>query len=450
MEFNPSVITTAGQALIAEAIAGNINIIFTKIETGDGTHAEGEDLSQLTQLTSPKQQFPLTSKEVLNANTVHLKYIVSNVNPDQTPLTTGYYVKELGLYAKSDLVGATEVLYAVATVIEGRADWLPPYNELQPSTITMDWYTAVGNASTVTIQDGASAYALADDLGQVDDLDTTNKSSLVDAVNEVVGNIGSLNTLDTDVRTSIVNAINDLYAQVNARNAGSHNGIYRGKNLGTSVTAAQWASIQDGTFLDMYIGDYWVINGRTYRIAAFDYWLGYGDTECTTHHVVIVPDASLYSEKMNDTSVTTGGYVGSKMYTTNLASAKTTIKGDFGAAHILSHREYLTNAITSGYASAGAWYDSDIELMNEVMVYGTDFFTPHNSLGATIPNTHTIGTSQLPLFALDHSRICNRSNWWLRDVVSSAHFALVIGHGVCYYDTASYSLGVRPAFGIIA
>ncbi len=152
MEFNPSVITAAGQALIAEAIAGNLNIIFTKIETGDGTHAAGEDLTQITELVSPKQEFPLTSKEVLNQNTVHLKYIVSNVNPDETPLTQGYYVKELALYAKSDQQGATEILYAVTTAIEGKADWLPPYNELQPSNITMDWYTAVGNASTVSLE----------------------------------------------------------------------------------------------------------------------------------------------------------------------------------------------------------------------------------------------------------------------------------------------------------
>jgi len=290
----------------------------------------------------------------------------------------------------------------------------------------------------------------ADGIGDTTELDTTDKDSLVKAVNEVVSNIGVLNTLETDVRTSIVNAINNLYAQVNARNAGSHNAIYRGKNLGTSVTAEQWASIQNGTFLDMYIGDYWVINGRTYRIAAFDYWLNHGDTACNVHHIVIVPDAALYSAKMNDSNVTTGGYVGSKMYTTYLADAKTTIKGDFGAAHILVHREYLTNAITNGYASAGAWYDSDIELMNEAMVYGTDFFTPHNSLGETIPNTHTIDTSQLPLFALDHSRICNRSDWWLRDVVSAAGFASVGGHGGCDYDGASLSLGVRPAFGITA
>ena len=46
-------------------------------------------------------------------------------------------------------------------------------------------------------------------------------------------------------------------------NAGSHNSIYRGKNLGSSVTQEQWNAIEAGTFDDLYIGDYWVIGGVT-------------------------------------------------------------------------------------------------------------------------------------------------------------------------------------------
>ena len=73
--------------------------------------------------------------------------------------------------------------------------------------------------------------------------------------------------------------------KVTASGAGAHNSVYRGANLGTSVTSAQWAAIQAGTFDDMYIGDYWVIGGVTYRITAFDYYLRVGDTDMTTHHV---------------------------------------------------------------------------------------------------------------------------------------------------------------------
>lgn len=229
-------------------------------------------------------------------------------------------------------------------------------------------------------------------------------------------------------------------------NAGAHNAIYRGKNLGTSVTTAQYNAIKAGTFDDLYIGDYWVINGVTWRIAAFDYYFNCGDSSCTTHHAVIVPDTCLYNHVMNDTNVTTGGYVGSKMYTEGLEQAKTTIKAAF-SGHVLSHRIYLTNATSNGKASAGAWCDSEVDLMNEQMVYGTGIFSPVSD-GSTVPANYRVEKSQLPLFAHEPSRICNRKDWWLRDVITAARFALVGGAGAAYYSLASSSFGVRPAFCI--
>ena len=253
--------------------------------------------------------------------------------------------------------------------------------------------------------------------------------------------------------------VSDLSGDIAANNAGAHNAIYRGKCLGSEVTAEQYASIVAGTFEDMYIGDYWTIStsvtvdGTTtvadinYRIAAFDYFLHCGDTETTAHHVVLVPDTVLYNAKMNDSNITTGGYIGSKMYTDYLTPAKNAIKTAFGASHILSHRVYLTNAVTNGYASGGAWADSDIELMCEHMVYGNGIFSPV-STGSVIPANYRVEKSQLPLFALEPSRITNRQNWWLRDVISAAGFANVYYYGLAHANSASTSLGVRPAFSI--
>ena len=36
------------------------------------------------------------------------------------------------------------------------------------------------------------------------------------------------------------------------KNSGSHNGIYRGKSLGSTVTEAQWSAISAGTFAAMW------------------------------------------------------------------------------------------------------------------------------------------------------------------------------------------------------
>ena len=240
--------------------------------------------------------------------------------------------------------------------------------------------------------------------------------------------------------------IMDFVAPLLFNNAGAHNAIYRGKNLGTSVTTAQYNAIKAGTFDDLYIGDYWVINGKTWRIAAFDYFLHNGDTECTTHHAVIVPDECLYNAQMNTTNDTTGGYVAVKTRGV-LTDAETAIKAAFGASHILSHRVYLTNAVANGKPSGGAWVDTICDLMNEEMVYGTGIFRP-TSDGSTIPANYRVEKSQLPLFAHEPSRIINRVEYWLRDVVTAASFANVDTYGCAHYDRAANSRGVRPAFCI--
>lgn len=229
-------------------------------------------------------------------------------------------------------------------------------------------------------------------------------------------------------------------------NAGAHNAIYRGKNLGTSVTPAQYAAISAGTFDDLFIGDYWTIGGVVYRIAAFDYYLRCGDQDLTTHHVVIVPDSNLYNAKMNDTNTTEGGYVGSAMYKTGLESAKTTIKAAFNG-HVLKHQVYLTNAVTNGKPSAGAWCDSEVELMNEQMVYGGAIFMPGCD-GTTVLTNYRVEKSQLPLFTHRPDLISNRLTFWLRDVVSASVFAGVGGVGLASCYAAGLSFGVRPAFCI--
>lgn len=261
--------------------------------------------------------------------------------------------------------------------------------------------------------------------------------------------------MNKDLYDNLQDGIDEALKQ--EENAGFHNSKYRGKNLGTSLTSAQKTAISSGKFTDMYIGDYWVINGVTWRIAAFDYWYRCGDTDLTTHHVVIVPDSALYNAQMHNTSsgqyesgsanTTEGGYVGSDMYKTNLEQAKTTIKEAFGEANILTHKEYLTNAVSNGKASAGAWYDSQVDLMNERMTYGNPVHTPANN-GTTIPTNYTVDKSQLPLFAFRPDLIANRITYWLRDVVSSALFALVGSFGSANCTGASNSFGVRPAFGI--
>ena len=228
--------------------------------------------------------------------------------------------------------------------------------------------------------------------------------------------------------------------------AGIRNGFYRGKKLGTELTPEQSATIQAGIFNDMFIGDYWEIGGFKWRIAHFDYWLHTGGTEQTNHHVVIVPDENLYNAQMNTSNVTTGGYIGSAMYTANLASAKATVNSAFGSAHVLGISKLLTNSVSGDIANNWSEVTETVGLMNECMVYGA----PINSKPVASSINFNVGyeKTQLALFKLRPELITNRGYWWLRCVVSSTDFAFVRSTGRASTDNASGSLGVRPAFAI--
>lgn len=229
-------------------------------------------------------------------------------------------------------------------------------------------------------------------------------------------------------------------------NAGAHNAVYRGKNLGSAVTAAQWAAIQAGTFKDLFIGDYWTINGINWRIAAFDYYLA---SDMPDHHVVIVPDAALYTAVMNDTNTTAGGYAGSQMRTTNLATAKTTINNAFGSDHILTFSAPLVNAASSGMPSGVSTYECTVELMTERQVYGCPIFSGCPWGSSSVPALNTKDRTQFPLFALN-PYMASLSWYWLRDIVSDSNFA-GSNSSIAGYAAAGYADGgVRPYFCIKA
>lgn len=260
------------------------------------------------------------------------------------------------------------------------------------------------------------------------------------------GGVLSVNGKTPDAAGAVDLTAADVGAVAVVNNAGAHNAIYRGKNLGTSVTAEQYAAIADGSFADLYIGDYWEINGVNWRIAAFDYYRGTGNATLYAHSALIVPDAPLYSAEMNTTNTTDGGYAGSKMRTSGLEQAEQITNNAF-PGHVLSHKLYITNAVSNGRPSGAIWVDSTIDLMNEQMVYGSAIFMPTND-GETIPNNYRTDKSQLPLFAHRPDLIVSTTTYWLRDIVSIYYFAEVSTSGLASYGAAGKSSGVRPAFCI--
>ncbi len=228
--------------------------------------------------------------------------------------------------------------------------------------------------------------------------------------------------------------------------AGFHNSIYRGKYLGISVTDAQYAAISSGTFDDMYVGDFWTINGVNWLIAGFDYLYNTGDVALTKHHAIIIPEKCLYNAQMNGTDTTEGGYALSQMRTQDLAEAKETINAAF-PEHVLTYRALLTNAVTDGHPSGYVWEACSVELMTEIMCYGTNIYASVANDGVTVPDIYTTFKTQLPIFRMRPDIITVRGyNIWLQDVCSAMYFCFADMNGNASRLRATGSFGVRPFF----
>lgn len=432
MSWNNSLYTNVGTNMMSEVLSG-ANMTITKAVGGSGTTA-AESLAALTDVKEQKQTLKILGIEDATDSSgsdagKRIKIQITNGDVE-----TGYILHQVGIYAK--LADGEETLLIIMQ--DDRGVEIPSHTENSDFEIELYGIMAISNVANIEVTVDPNAVA------SVKMVNDTKKALQDEAQRTYLPLAGG--TLDGPIIMpggGSALSIED--------NAATHNMVYRGKALGGSVTSEQWAAIKAGTFKDLYLGDYWSIGGVDYLIAAFNYWLACGDTACNTNHLLVVPRNNLYTAGMNSSNITTGGYVGSEMYKTGLAQAKTTINNAFGSAHILNHRQYLVNAVTSGAPTGTDWYDSTVELMNENMVYGGRQFSPVPN-GATDPwNTcrnYTIDKSQLPLFHLAPWLICNRQWYWLRDVVSAAGFASVDSDGNARCSDASYAGGVRPVVGI--
>ena len=260
-------------------------------------------------------------------------------------------------------------------------------------------------------------------------------------------------TLATNVATSLTSRVVALESSMAdyPTTAEMHRNVFRGKYLGNGVTDIQLAHIKDGTFEDLYVGDYWTINGFEWVVADMDYWYNMGDTtttKLTKHHLVIVPKKRLFTSRMNSSATSTAAYIGSEMYKTNLERAKTIIAEAFGDI-VLTHRNYFANGASNGLTTAGAWYDSSVELMNEYMVYGTVIYSNSKSYYTTESAIlDTVDKLQLALFRLAPMHVHADGSYWLRDVASTNGFCCVQHTGLATYSAATTEIGVRPVFAI--
>ena len=334
---------------------------------------------------------------------------------------------------------------------------------------------------------------------------TDDTGQLILAAIQAMGatNIGSLNALETTAKSSLVAAINELKGRCDTEeNRLEYFKAFLFHNIPRIVPKDITEYVTDGTlwlrlngtggyslYEDIYVGDYIHMSraisaynqDQTYQatgsdyvtIAAISWFMHNGDNSAINYeHLVMVPGKGFEGtqhfgrSRMNSTNVTTGGYKASEMHTTTLgavASSGSTaanatinqqLKAEFGG-HLKTTRELLSNAVSttaanrlgadSGATTGFAWDDCQAVLMSEVEVYGSIVFS---SSGHDTGNA----CAQLPLFAFSKSAQNNRTAWyWLKDVASAALFCGCDYIGNASYNSASYaSRYVRPRFILAA
>lgn len=153
-DFLPLQLTNIGRDMLTQGRAGHV-LTFTKIAIGDGT-ATGTAVDSLTALKSHKLYLPIAKNETVHAGQMRLQFRVNN-----KVVTTGFYFREIGLYAKVD--NGAEQLYAYTTCGDKARMIYDKTYPIQERVINID--TVIDNAVNVkVILDWSIVYATKKDI----------------------------------------------------------------------------------------------------------------------------------------------------------------------------------------------------------------------------------------------------------------------------------------------
>lgn len=249
----------------------------------------------------------------------------------------------------------------------------------------------------------------------------------------------------------------------------NHNMIYRGRNLGATLTDAQHTALSSGNFTDLYLGDYWTktvtIPAGTYTggdgeevtvpaqtnitlkavIADFDtFYAGYASSYAgiNTHHAAVIV-TGFSNVVWNKTNSTAGGYVASLIHKWLVGSALPQIETWFGSAKVLSHQKLLTNAITGDAASGWAWSSQKISLLSENQMYGSKVWGGSKATNGGYEPGEAF--KHLNVFNhIDANLLFSNKNIWLRNIASAVGAADLCNIGYARHSATSIA-EVAPA-----
>lgn len=249
-----------------------------------------------------------------------------------------------------------------------------------------------------------------------------------------------------------------LVETVDADPAVVHRNIYRGKNLGTKLTDEQLAAIRDGSFEDLYVGDYWtdpinkdILNEPIeWVIADINYWTyensSGSDRIYMPNHLAIIPKRELYLSQYNDTASNSGGYVGSYLERLGRAEAVDKVFEFFRKENLNIHEFLGSNAFSQDKGVTGVSYLREyFEIPTEDMIFGN---SKVDVLGLNTALDSKFGV-QAALFRLNPKMISS-GFYWLRNISSLTYSLIVYRYqNSVNAQVVTVNAGVRPMFALV-
>lgn len=289
---------------------------------------------------------------------------------------------------------------------------------------------------------------IVDKVGDLKELPAKDKTSVVNALKEIrnydydVASANSRRSLNIEIA---VNNVKELVSYVIQDNAESHNNIFRGKNLGSSLTNTQLQGIRDGTFKDLFVGDYFDFGTQKLRVAHLDYFLERtissfeGRFPLFTHHLVLISD---HVHGRINYDAQRHSYASSDL---KKAIESKTIRSEAGYIpgiedfDVLNLQDYRS---PTDDRAKRQLYKSHAGALSSFMVVGRDLMGSSSGVIPTDP--------QMALFRLSPKMISINYSWWLADSCDDIYAFTVGPYGTIEKGEKRDSCGIRPYYVVTA
>lgn len=235
-KYNGAVITTAGQNLIAQAIAESKTVTFTTAQASSHVYPSSTDFEALTALTDVEKTVDINYAGVYSSTVMQV-----SARFDNTDVETAYLINTLGFFAK---VGTgTPILFAVSTAVT--PDQMPVFDADNPSAFIYNMQITVQNADSINLS--------------VNPAGTVTVEQLNTVVSTINAKIGDLSDLTTEDKTSLVNAVNEVNANADTANSKADNAQQMIAPVLSTLVAPTGG---------LASGDQFVCNGLLYKATA--------------------------------------------------------------------------------------------------------------------------------------------------------------------------------------